>query len=158
MCVAAVFYVMNLQMARRKMKVDNTILYGNLITNKETVLQWRHVLFDQQFRTFDEWDRKYRNDPEAYSNYNATQGLLGMLGMCIQEDLVDVDLLSRRGLVSLTLAVYPKIKPIIMGFRALYNDPSYGYFSESLYNEMVRRNPNAKMPSERAKVILGVDE
>ena len=154
-CVAAAYYVMNLQLARRKIKIDNTILYGNLITSKETVLQWHHVLFEQHYQSFEEWDRKYRNDPEAYSNYNATQGLLGMLGMCISQDLVDFNLLSKRGLVSLTLAVFPKIKPIILGLRAAYNDPSYGFYSEYLYNEVHKRAPDAKQSPERGKLILG---
>ncbi len=155
--VGVAYYIMNIQMARRKLKIDNTILYGNLITNKETVLQWRHVLYEQKYSSFDEWDQKYRKDPEAYSNYNATQGLLGMLGMCLSEGLVDVNLLCRRGLTLLTLAVYPKLKPIIMGYRALYNDPNYGFYSEYLYNEVVRRYPEARMPPERAKVILNID-
>ncbi len=157
-CVAAIYYMMNLQMARRKMKIDNTILYGNLITNKETVLQWRHVLYEQHFSSFEDWDKKYRPDPEAYSNYNATAGLLGMLGMCVQEDLVDFDMLARRGVITLILAVYPKIKPIIMGFRALYNEPLYGSYSEYLYEETVKRYPNARMPHERVQLVLGVEK
>ena len=148
-CVAAAYYVMNLQMARRKLKIDNTIFYGNLLANKETVLQWRHVLFDQQFSSFEEWDKKYRLDPEAYSNFFATQGLMSQLGMCVKEDLVDFDMLSKKSLVSWTLAVYPKIKPIIMGYRALYNDPLYGYYSESLYEEVAKRYPDAVRPSDR---------
>ena len=150
-CVAAAYYVMNLQMARRKLKIDNTIFYGNLLANKETVLQWRHVLFDQQFSSFEEWDKKYRPDPEAFSNYYATQGLLGQLGMCVQEGLVDFDMLARRGVVAWTLAVYPKIKPILMGMRALYNDPLYGSYHEYLYEETVRRYPNAAAPKDRYK-------
>lgn len=157
-CVAAIYYMMNLQMARRKMKIDNTIFYGNLITNKETVLQWRHVLYEQHFQSFEEWDKKYRSDPEAYSNYNATAGLMGMLGMCVHEDLVDFTMLAKRGVITLILAVWPKIMPIIMGFRALYNEPLYGSYSEYLYEETLRRYPNAKMSPERAKLVLGVEK
>jgi hypothetical protein len=157
-CVAAIYYMMNLQMTRRKMKIDNTIFYGNLITSKETVLQWRHVLYDQHFSSFEEWDKKYRSDPEAYSNYNATAGLLGMVGMCVHENLVDFDMLAKRGVLTLILAVYPKIKPIIMGFRTLYNEPLYGSYSEYLYEETKRRWPNAGMPPERAGLILGVEK
>ena len=148
-CVAAVYYVMNLQMARRKLKIDNTIFYGNLITNKEMVLQWRHVLFEQQFSSFEEWDKKYRPDPEAYSNLFSTMGLLAQLGMCVQEDLVDRDMLFKRGYVTWVKAVYPKIKPIMMGIRALYNDPLYGYYSEYLYNEMMRLYPDVVAPKDR---------
>ena len=141
--------MMNLQMARRKLKIDNTILYGNLMSNKEMVLQWRHVLFEQQFSSFEEWDKKYRSDPEAYSNVQATIGLLGQLGMCVQEDLVDFDMLTKRSLVALTLAVYPKIKPIIMGIRTLYNDPFYGAYCDYLYEEVTKRYPEAVRPTDR---------
>ena len=148
-CVAAVYYVMNLQMTRRKLKIDNTILYGNLITNKEMVLQWRHVLFEQQFQSFEEWDKKYRSDPEAYSSLYGTIGLLGQLGMCVQEDLVDRDMLAKRSLVTWTLAIYPKVKPIIIGLRALYNDQLYGSYCEYLYDECVKRYPDAAAPKDR---------
>jgi hypothetical protein len=157
-CVAAVYYVMNLQMARRKMKLDNTLFYGNLITNKEMVLQWRHVLFDQQFQSFEEWENKYRSDPEAYSNFRATLGLLDMIGMCVKEDLIVFDMLAKRGNLPWILAVYPKVKPVIMGYRVLYNDPSYGSYSEYLYEEAVKRYPNVKMSRERAQLIMGVDK
>jgi hypothetical protein len=157
-CVAAIYYMMNLQMARRKMKIDNTILYGNLITDKEMVLHWRHLLFDQQYSSFEEWDKKYRSDPEAYSNYFATEGLLSMLGMCVKEDLVDFDMLSKRSLVAWTLAVYPKVKPIMMGIRSIYNNESFGSYSDYLYEEVLKRYPNAKMSPERAKLVLGVEK
>ncbi len=98
-CVAAYYYVMNLQITRRKLKIDNTIFYGNLIGNKEMVLSWRNFLFNQQFSSFEEWDKKYRPDPEAYSNYMATSVLLDQFGMCIKEGLVGFDMLTKRGLV-----------------------------------------------------------
>ena len=150
-CIAAFYYVMNLQMARRKMKIDNTILYGNLLTDKEMVIHWRNILFDQQFSSFEEWDTKYRSDPEAYSNYFAIEGLMGMMGMCVKEDLVDFDMLCHRSLVTWTLAVYPKIKPINLGFRAIYNDPLYASYCDYLYDEVVKRYPNAVRPSDRFK-------
>ena len=52
--VAAIYYMMNLRMTRRKHIIDNTILYGNLLDNKELVKQWHHVLFEQQFSSYDE--------------------------------------------------------------------------------------------------------
>jgi hypothetical protein len=148
-CVAAIYYMMNLQMARRKQKVDNTILIGNLISNKSNVLQWHNVLFDQQFQSFEEWDKKYRLDPEAYSNFQSTMGMLSQVGMCVKEDLVDRDMLFKRGYVVWVKAIYPKIKPIIMGYRALYNDPLYHYWSEYLYTEMMRLYPDIAAPKDR---------
>jgi hypothetical protein len=148
-CVAAVYYVMNLQMTRRKLKVDNTIFYGNLLSNKETVLQWRHVLYDQHFSSFEEWDKKYRSDPEAYSNLYSTMGMLNQLGMCVQEDLVDFDKLARKGMLAWTLAVYPKVKPILMGMQALYKDTLYGSYSKYLYDECLKRYPDAAAPKDR---------
>jgi len=38
-CIAATYYIMNIQMARRKQKIDNTILYSNLLFDKEQVKQ-----------------------------------------------------------------------------------------------------------------------
>ena len=71
------------------------------------------------------------------------------MGMCVQEDLVDFDMLAKRGLVSWTLTVYPKIKPILVSIRALYNDPLYGSYSEYLYEEVVKRYPDAAAPEDR---------
>jgi hypothetical protein len=71
------------------------------------------------------------------------------MGMCVQEGLVDFDMLAKKGLVTWTLAVYPKIKPIFMGMRALYNDPLYGSYSEYLYDECVKRYPDVAAPKDR---------
>ena len=142
-CVAAVYYMMNLQMTRRKMKIDNSILYGNLIATKEMVLQWRHVIYEQQFQSFDEWSEKYRTDPIAYSNVISTIGLMGQMGMCVKEDLADFDMLSKRSLVTWTLAVYPKIKVVINGIRVLYGDPLYGFYCDYLYEEVMKRYPSS---------------
>ena len=148
-CIAVVYYVMNLQMARRKQKIDNTIFYGNLIHNKEQVGQWRHVLFEQQFTSFEEWDKKYRIDPEAYSNTYGTKGLLEMIGMCIQEGIVDRDLLFKRGYVVWIKVVYQKLKPWYIGMRALYNDPLYGSYAGYIYNEVMRLYPDVTIPKDR---------
>jgi hypothetical protein len=61
--VAAGYYVINLQITRRKQIIDNTILYGNLLRDKERVKQWQHVLFEQHFSSYEEWAKKYRTDP-----------------------------------------------------------------------------------------------
>jgi hypothetical protein len=150
--IAAVFYAMNLQMARRKLKIDNTILYGNIIYDKERVTQWRHVIFEQQFTSFEEWDKKYRPDPEAFSNLYGTKGLLEMVGMCIKEGIVDPDLLYKKGYVEWIKVVYLKLKPWYIGMRALYNNLSYGYYAEYVYNDVMRLYPDVTVSKDRFKL------
>jgi hypothetical protein len=72
-----------------------------------------------------------------------------MIGMCVQEDLVDRDMLFKRGYVVWVKAVYPKIKPIIMGYRTLYKDPLFGYYAEYIYAEMMRLYPDVVAPKDR---------
>jgi hypothetical protein len=148
-CVAAVYYMINLQMIRRKQKLDNTILYGNIIHNKEQVTQWRHVLFEQQYTSFEEWDKKYRVDPEAFSNIYGTKGLLEMIGMCIHEGIVDSDLIFKRGYVEWIKVVYQKLKPWYEGMRLLYNDPSYGFYADYVYDKVMKLYPEVIVPKDR---------
>jgi hypothetical protein len=146
--VAAIYYMMNLRMTRRKQKIDNTILYGNFLTDKQFVKQWHNVLFEQQFSNYDEWAKKYRSDSEAFSNLYATQGTMNMIGMCVEEDIVDRELLFKRGFHVWAKAVYPVLLPWILGMRTRYNDPNYGHYSEYFYNVAMKWNPEMIRPKD----------
>jgi len=147
--VAAVYYVMNLQITRRKMVIDNTIFLGNQISQKEFVIQWRQVLIDQTFQSREEWDKKYRNDPEAFSNMYSTLGMLGQLGMCFHEGLVNREMFFKRGYVTWIKYAFLKVKPFISGQRVLYNDPLYGFWAEYLYDEVQKMYPDVVIPQDR---------
>ncbi len=151
--VAAGYYVINLQITRRKQIIDNTILYGNLLRDKERVKQWQHVLFEQHFSSYEEWAKKYRTDPEAFSNLYSTEGLLSMIGMCIEEGVVDRELLFKRGFNVWVKILYPKILPWINGMRTRYNDPNWAYYSEYLYNEVMRLHPEIVVPEDVGALI-----
>jgi len=69
--------------------------------------------------------------------------------MCIQEGVVDSDLLFKRGWVEWTKVVYNKLKPWYIGMRSLYNDPSYGYYAEFVYSEVMRLYPEIALPQDR---------
>jgi hypothetical protein len=146
--VAAIYYMMNLRMTRRKQIIDNTILYGNLLDNKELVKQWHQVLFEQQFSSYDEWAEKYRSDPEAFSNLYATHGLMAMLGMCLEEGIVDREVLFKRGFNIWVNVVYPRLWPWIRDMRTRYNDPNYGYYSEYFYGEAMKWSPGLYVPKD----------
>jgi hypothetical protein len=151
--VAAGYYVLNLQMTRRKQKLDNTIYYGNLFTDKEWVKQWHQVLFEQHFTTYEEWAKKYRTDPEAFSNLYAIQGLMSMIGMCVEEDVVDRELLFKRGFNVWVKILYPKLLPWINGMRTRYNDPKWNYYPEYLYNEVLRMYPDIVVPEDMSALF-----
>lgn len=146
--VAAIYYMMNLRMTRRKHIIDNTILYGNLLDNKELVKQWHQVLFEQQFSSYDEWAEKYRSDPETFSNLYATQGLMAMLGMCLEEGIVDKEVLFKRGFNIWANVIYPRLWPWIRDMRTRYNDPNFAYYSEYFYNEAMKWSPKLNVPKD----------
>jgi hypothetical protein len=148
-CVATIYYVMNLRMTQKKAKVDAAILYGNLITDKNKVLEWRHFLYETKFSSFAEWEEKYRSDPESYASMYSAGGTLIQLGLLLKEDVVDSDMLMKMVSPTWVKTIGGKILPLIKGMREVFNDPFYGYYAEFLINEVERRYPIVKVPERR---------
>ena len=151
--IAAVFYVVNLRMAKRKQIIDNTILYGNLLADKEVVKQWHNVLFEQQIPSYEEWAKRYRSDPEAYSNLYSTHGLMSMIGMGIEQGVIDREMFFKRGNDVWVKILYKKIRPWIEGMRTRHNDPKWGYYIEYLYDEVMRLYPDIAIPEDIEKLL-----
>ena len=145
-CVAAIYYVMNLRMVQKKMAVDTAILYGNLITAKEPVNEWRHFFLEADFTSFEDWAKRYRTDPKEFQNWYTVMGTANQIGLLLKEKVIDPEML-----MTLISPVWPKYMwarggPVIKGYRIYLNDPKFGYYGEYFFNEAERMYPKVKMP------------
>jgi hypothetical protein len=147
--VAAVFYILNLRMVQKKMKLDATMIYGALITNKDQVPEWRHLLYDTDFTSWEDWDKRYRTNPKEYENIFIVAGAINQLGVMVKEKVVDPELLLTIISPIWVKGVWAKISPMVYGYRTAYHDPSFYKYAEFLYNETERMYPGVKVPAGR---------
>jgi len=147
--VAAIFYILNLRMVQKRMKIDTAILYGNLITTKEQIRIWRHLLFETDFTSFEDWDKRCRTDHEEYSNFFVVGGCMNQLGLLMKEKVIDPEMLMTLVSPTWPKAVWMKIAPIVKGFRVLQDDPRFGYYGEFFFKEAERIYPKVKIPAGR---------
>lgn len=149
--VAALFYILNLRLLQKKMKIDATILYGNLIGEKQKIRDWRHLLFETDYTSLEEFDKLSKSNPEEYAIWMNIGNSMNQLGLLVHEKIVDPGMLF-----TILGPIWPKIMwakfaPIIRDQRKLWNDPLWGYYGECLYNEAERMYPDVKVPQGRYK-------
>jgi len=150
--VAAAFYIMNLSLVQKKMKIDATILYGNLIGEKQKIRDWRHIMFETDYTSLEEFDKISRQNPEEYAIFMNIGNSMNQLGLLVHEKIVDPEML-----LTILGPIWPKVMwakfaPIIKDQRKLWNDPRWGYYGECLYNEAERMFPDVKVPSGRYRL------
>jgi len=143
--LAAAFYIMNLRMVQKKMKIDAAILYGNLVTEKERIRDWRHILFETNYASFEEWEKGSRSNPEDFLTFQEMAGGMNQLGLLLKEKVVDPEMLMTLLGPIWPKVIWLKLAPIIEGQRKIYNYPQWRHYAEFLYKEAERMYPEVKV-------------
>jgi hypothetical protein len=154
--VAAVFYILNLRaqqenmkqtLATRKAQILSDIeLFASSLPPNKTFTQ---VVYQQQFKTYEEWLRKYSApvDPESYSNLLAAHAQTNYMGGLVYEGITDLDHLLRITPPLWIMLIWERISPVILEWRSIYKDPFMGFYTEYLYNEIRKKYPEVDTSS-----------
>ena len=145
--VAAIYYIINLRMVQKKMAVDTTILYGNLITAKEQVEEWRHFILDADFTSFEDWANRYRSDPKEFQNWYTVMGTMNQIGLLLKEKIVDPEMLMKLISPIWPKYVWKRAAPVLKGYRVYLNEPNFAYYAEYFFKEAERMYPEVKVPT-----------
>jgi hypothetical protein len=149
-CVAAVYYVMNLRETRKTRKMQ--FLMQTLSNNLDEEGNMRYVtLMNMEWKDYDDFERKYGSDnnPEAYTKRMTLWGYYSELGYLVAEGFVDADTLydlSGDGMIWAWL----KWEPIIKEIRVRYKQPEiwkwFDYLADRLMEVRRRRGVTSELP------------
>lgn len=146
-CVAAIYYVINLRINQRTMRLNLTNNYlQRLLTdefmNKIVELQY------MQWKDYDDFEKKYGSDehPENFGKRMIVFGVLDSLGMLLKLGLADKEILYGSQLVNTGTFFWYKFKDVLEENRRLYSGADAWSGLEYLAEEMASlrrlRDPN----------------
>jgi hypothetical protein len=136
----AVLEIRNMSQTRR---TEVTLQFFDKFTRPEFSEQYRHVVFEQQFESYEEWFEKYGPtiNPEAYNNMLAVVGVNNSTGRLLRKGIADPDFVFDFMPPYADVRLWEKLKPFVEGRRRLWKSPRYLESFEYLYDEAKKRLP-----------------
>jgi hypothetical protein len=156
-CVAAIFYVLNLRISQRNQRLTletrqaqfYTQIYHQL-TSEDSQRRWLDAM-NMEWRDYDEYERKYGSDehPEMYAKRYAALYELSGVGYLLKKGLIDKDtaysLAETQG-----LWLWRKFEPIVREQRVRYNMPvsfsDLEFLAAETVKELEERGYSSKIP------------
>jgi len=152
--VAAVYYVLNIQNNRRNQqqtletrKADILQRLLQVFASQDYADTWHDVVFNQNFLTYEEWQRDYgpRVNPDAYSNFAALVTYHEILGGLLRENLVSIELVERTYQPLHLICVWDRVEPVVKKWREKYHADSLYENFEYMFNLYMERHPEAQI-------------
>ena len=153
-CIAAVYYVMNLRETTRNRKVAYTTNFMQQFYSKEN--SRRYIDLNQmRWNNHDEYLKKYdsRVNPENFADRWSFFGMFDVLGYQVKTGLIDLDTIYELNWAPV-LMMWIKFKPIIDAYKKTdYGEDQYAnfeYLAHELWRLKKKRDPLWKehaMPS-----------
>ena len=144
-CIAAIFYVLNLRISQRNMKqtLDTRqfqllMQLSEFINTKEGMKNYLEFVH-MEWKDYDDFEKKYGSDvnPDSYVLREAMAGWLNKAGILLRYGMMDRELLyDYYGFISIGL--WNKYGEIIRTQRELWAMPELYRWWEYLYEEMVK--------------------
>ena len=163
-CVAAIFYVLNLRISQRNMRQTletRKLQFVTSITNELNSEEGQRrycELMNIEWKDYDDFERKYGSDfnIDMAAKRFSVWYTYNTLGMLVREKLVEPELLYP--IVSGLFNHWTKFKDIIKEQRKRYGSKDDLSDFEFLYNELYRvalsRDPNFKIPETLSTMFL----
>ncbi len=144
-CIAAVYYVMNLRVQQDNMK--NTLetrqaqLFKEFLKTQESYefsKMFQEIFYDWSWRDFDEYMSKYgKTNIDARTKMTVVFGFFEGLGIMVRRGLISADLVYEFNYNSI-IGFWERYSPIVMALRQSFNSPQFYEPIEWLYGEMKR--------------------
>jgi hypothetical protein len=134
-CIAAIFYVLNLRNAIDNRKAQLLMEYNKIMSSKEWLIDL-HESLNYEWKDFDDFWAKYgHSNPEAHSRWISINNTMGYALELLKWKLVDEEMLRQYlGYVSMG-SYWEKFSPVIKEMRARKIAPRMGEDMEFYYNK-----------------------
>jgi hypothetical protein len=144
--VGVIYYVMDLRHQSNIRRTDlNLRLYS--IANSSEFLDAFGKIDSLQVKGYEDYVEQYIHSPTESSMSKAFITIISfysLLGQLLKRNLIDIDLVYDNIGSSYPLALYEKVKPIIIGTRKKFNEPTAMIEFEYLCDELKRKEPQLR--------------
>ncbi|MCX6653578.1 MAG: hypothetical protein NTY03_00500 [Candidatus Bathyarchaeota archaeon] len=165
-CVAAIFYVLNLRISQRNMrqtletrKLQFVTSITNQLLSEEGQRRYGELL-NMEWKDYDDFEKKYGSDynMDNYAKRASVWKTYNTLGMLVREKLVEPEVLYRINDVN-PCFMWSKFKDIIAENRRRYSGKDTFSDFEFLNNELLRialiKDPSFRIPETLSKYVPG---
>ena len=156
-CIAAIFYVLNLRISQRNQRLTletrqaqfYTQIYSHL-TSEDSQRRWADVM-NMEWRDYDEYERKYGSDehPEMYAKRSSALYELSGVGYLLRKGVIDRDTAYSLAEVQ-GLWLWRKFEPIVREQRVRYKTPEQyadlEFLAAETAKELERRGYSSIIP------------
>ena len=167
-CIAAIFYVLNLRISQRNMRQTletRKLQFVTSITNQQLSEEGQRrygELLNMEWKDYDDFEKKYGSDYnlDNYAKRMNVWKTYNTLGMLVREKLIEPEVLWRINDVN-PCFMWSKFKDIIVEQRKRYGGDRWGYLSDFkfLNDEMLRialiKDPSFRIPETLNRYIPG---
>ena len=163
-CVAAIFYVLNLRISQRNMrqtletrKLSFVTSITNQLLSEEGERRYGELL-NMEWRDYDDFEKKYGSDynMENYAKRMNVWNTYNTLGMLVREKLIEPEAIYGIDNVN-PCFVWSKFKDVIREWRKRYGAKDTFSDWEFLNNEILRialsKDPSFKVPETLMKYV-----
>jgi hypothetical protein len=163
-CVAAIFYVLNLRISQRNMNTTLETRKLQFVTSITSQLlseegQRRYgELVNMEWTDYDDFERKYGSDYnlDNYAKRMSVWNLYNTLGMLLRERLVEPELLYSINNID-PLFMWSKFKGVIAENRKRYggmdNFSDFEFLNNEILGIKLSRDPSFKIPESLTKYV-----
>jgi hypothetical protein len=156
-CVAAVFYVLNLRISQTNMK--NTLETRQAQILMSLYQKWSEPEFQEAFdailsveySNFDDYMSKYgaQSNPDFYRKQGIVESFLEGLGVFVKRGFIDASLVD--DMMSMhVVSFWQKLGPVLVEFRKRFNVPTNDEHIEYMYNVVyeiwMKQHPETPKP------------
>ena len=140
-CVAAVYYVSNLRMNQRIMRINMTNSLVQRLCTEDFLNKYTELMY-MNWRDYDDFEKKYGSDtkPDNFVKRMIIWNILDSLGTLLKRGMADEDVLFSSQIVGTSLFLWHKFRDVFEMNRRLYSGANAWLGLEYLANEVDRRN------------------
>jgi len=156
-CIAAAYYIINLRVSQRALKINMTNSLLQSYASEEGQRRWIDLM-NMKWSNYDEFERKYGSDdhPDKFAMRQSVFINFNSMGHLLKQGLVD-----RETIYNVTTMgapwIWAKFKPIIMESEKRYSGKDNLIGFEYLVKEIMRmkleRDPSYKIPETLTQYV-----
>jgi hypothetical protein len=155
--VAAVFYILNLRLNQRTLRINMTNSLLQFYTSVEGQRVWIELL-NMKWKDYDDFEKKYGSDNNVdnYAKRQAVWNIYNNVGKLLKAGLLDRETIYNSGQTSVVW-MWEKFKPIVEEHRRRYSGKDAHAGFEYVAGEMLKMklasDPSYKVPETFAEYV-----
>ena len=155
--VAAIFYILNLRVSQKALRMNMTNNVIQLISNVEANRNWGELL-NMEWKDYEDFERKYGSDAnlENFAKRMTLWSHFEVLGSMLKAGLLESEIVYNCTALAATYT-WAKFRPIMDEWKKRYGGrdsySNFEYLATEMLNKKMERDPSYRLPESLAKYV-----